>query len=72
MSDDEEMTVAPSCPACEGIDLVGHVQPENPEKPIYDGVLFWECLECGTKSHRWPEGDHRRAAAERFVSGHRR
>lgn len=33
---------------------------------VYDGVLFFECPSCGERAHRFPEGDWRRAKAERL------
>lgn len=35
---------------------------------IYDGVLFWQCPDCGGKWHRFPEGDYRRSRADRYVN----
>lgn len=35
---------------------------------VYDGVLYWQCPDCGGKWHRWPEGHPYRAQAERYVT----
>lgn len=34
---------------------------------VYDGVLFWQCPDCGGRWHRWPEGSAYRDRAERFM-----
>lgn len=34
---------------------------------IFDGVLYWQCPDCGHRWHRFPVGDYRRAAAEPYV-----
>lgn len=34
---------------------------------VYDGVLFLECLNCGERWHRWPEGHNLRRRAEPYV-----
>jgi hypothetical protein len=36
---------------------------------VYDGVLFWQCPDCGGRWHRWPENGPYRAQAEPYVSG---
>ena len=48
---------------------VGHsvVGVEDPH--IYDGALYWECLTCKTRWHRWPEGHRLYVLAEPFVNG---
>lgn len=33
---------------------------------IYDGGLFFECMACGHRQHRWPEGHYLRARAESY------
>ena len=33
----------------------------------YDGVLFWQCPECGCTWHRFPESDYRHAKAEKYM-----
>jgi hypothetical protein len=38
----------------------------------YDGVLFWECPDCGGRWHRWPEGDFRYRRAAPYVLDRRR
>jgi predicted RNA-binding Zn-ribbon protein involved in translation (DUF1610 family) len=35
---------------------------------VYDGVLYWQCPDCGHKWHRWPEGHHLRRKAEYYVA----
>lgn len=35
---------------------------------VYDGVLFWQCPDCGGRWHRWPEGSTLRARAELHVN----
>lgn len=35
---------------------------------VYDGGLYFECLECGERLHRWPKGHYLRAKAEPFVN----
>lgn len=35
---------------------------------VYDGVLFWECEQCGTRWHRWNEGTRQHAAAAEHVA----
>jgi hypothetical protein len=34
---------------------------------VYDGVLYWQCPECGGKWHRWPQGTYQRGLAERCI-----
>jgi len=38
---------------------------------VYDGVLYWECPDCGAAWHRWTEGfgstDHYRVAAQPYI-----
>lgn len=33
----------------------------------YDGVLYWQCPDCGGTWHRFPEGDYRRERAEKYI-----
>lgn len=47
--------------------MCGYVIPE-----VYDGVLFWNCPDCGGCWHRWPEGSRQHAAAEPYVSNERK
>lgn len=35
---------------------------------IYDGILYWQCPDCGGRWHRFPEGDPLRERAERYVA----
>jgi hypothetical protein len=35
---------------------------------VYDGVLYWQCPDCGGKWHRW-DNPEMRQRAERFVNG---
>jgi RNase P subunit RPR2 len=60
-----------TCPHCaanltDGVTsrVVGVEQPA-----VYDGVLYWACLDCGGRWHRFPEGHYLRARAERYVLG---
>ena len=34
---------------------------------VYDGVLYWQCPDCGHKWHRWPVGDYRRDRAAMYL-----
>jgi hypothetical protein len=36
---------------------------------VYDGMLFWECPDCGGRWHRWAEGTYQHTKAEPYVSG---
>jgi hypothetical protein len=36
---------------------------------VYDGVLFWQCPDCGGRWHRWAKGYEFRDLAEPYVSG---
>jgi predicted RNA-binding Zn-ribbon protein involved in translation (DUF1610 family) len=38
---------------------------------VYDGVLFWECPECGHAWHRFPETDYRHAKAQEYMDSRR-
>ena len=44
----------------EGLSCV-HCQSSNmvavEVRRLYDGALFWECLECGGTQHRWSRYD---------------
>lgn len=35
----------------------------------YDGVLFWQCPDCGWRWHRWSEGGPLHALADRYLKG---
>lgn len=35
---------------------------------VYDGVLYWQCPDCGGKWHRFPEGHYIRQRAEPYVN----
>lgn len=38
---------------------------------VYDGVLYWSCLDCGRAWNRWPDDYGRRSeTAERLVAAH--
>jgi Zn ribbon nucleic-acid-binding protein len=50
------------CPSCKTDDIIG-VEVWGK----YDGVLYWECLGCGHRWHRWPEGHYLRARAEPYI-----
>jgi len=53
------MVTDPKCPACGyqgaliGIEITG----------VYDGILYWECDNCGERFHRWPKGSPLRLRA---------
>jgi Zn-finger nucleic acid-binding protein len=34
---------------------------------VYDGILFWQCPDCGGRWHRWEEGTRQYQAAARYV-----
>lgn len=34
---------------------------------VYDGVLFWQCHNCGARFHRFPEGHYLRERAEAHI-----
>jgi hypothetical protein len=34
---------------------------------VYDGVLLWQCPDCGGRWHRWPEGHYLRDRAEKAM-----
>lgn len=36
---------------------------------VYDGGLFYECLDCELRWHRWPEGHPLRDKAAPYVEG---
>lgn len=35
---------------------------------VYDGVLYWQCPDCGGVWHRWSKGSHQRKLAEPFIT----
>lgn len=35
---------------------------------VYDGVLLWQCPDCGGRWHRWPEGHELRRRAEQYMT----
>lgn len=50
-----------TCPTCRAsAETIVGVQVRG----VYDGVLWWECDEDGTRWHRWPEGHYLRERAE--------
>jgi DNA-directed RNA polymerase subunit M/transcription elongation factor TFIIS len=49
----------PECGNAEGRSIVGHEV-----RGVYEGVLFWGCMECGTTWNRWPEGHALHVKAE--------
>ena len=51
------------CPKCQQAETVVGIEVGG----VYDGVLFWECIEDGTKWHRWPEGHRLHAEAEGYM-----
>ena len=54
----------PSCPRCQTADGICGVLVRG----VYDGTLYWECMECGTKMHRWPEGSPYRERADKHLA----
>jgi hypothetical protein len=72
-----------NCPHC-GADLNGDLIPESARywgsgthygreigievRGVYDGVLFWQCPDCGGKWHRFPEDHWLRSRAERHIN----
>lgn len=66
-----------TCPHC-GADLRGPKIPNSDRhysrrigievRGVYDGVLFWQCPDCGGKQNRWPEDHPRHAVAERYMA----
>lgn len=52
-----------ACPKCHAAEPVAGIVVRG----LYDGVLFWECLEDGTRWHRWPEGHYLRERAEKAI-----
>ena len=34
----------------------------------YDGILYWQCPDCGGTWHRWPEGAYQHARAVQYVN----
>lgn len=60
-----------SCPGCGSnqISNDGAVRTIGVEiRGVYDGVLFWQCPDCGTRWHRWPIGSRLRERANRYVT----
>lgn len=39
---------------------------------VYDGVLYWQCPDCGWRWHRWTNMPSMMAKAEPYVSGAKR
>ena len=35
---------------------------------VYDGVLFWQCPDCGGRWHRFPESHYLHERATRFIT----
>lgn len=60
------MTDLIHCPSCRSRDVIG-----IEEQGVYDGVLFWACLECPQAWARFREGrlgDLSAAHAERWTA----
>lgn len=36
----------------------------------YDGGLYYRCMQCGKRWHRWREGDWRHEKAKKYVEDH--
>lgn len=51
------------CPRCQQADTVVGIEVRG----VYDGVLFWECIEDGTRWHRWEDGSPLRVKADRYL-----
>lgn len=80
------MTTPDNCPEC-GVTLQGEEIPEDIRpnysgthwnrvlgvkvQGAYDGVLFWQCPDCGARWHRWDRTSPYRSRAETYVSGER-
>jgi Zn ribbon nucleic-acid-binding protein len=58
ITDDDER-----CPECYTASMIG-VEIQG----VYDGVLYWECLYCGHRWHRFPAGHYLHAKAEKYLS----
>ncbi|WP_370944050.1 hypothetical protein AB5J62_33755 [Amycolatopsis sp. cg5] len=64
MDTDLELTVDDTrCPSCFsthflGVEIFG----------VYDGVLYWECGDCGLRWHRFPSGHYLRSRADRYLA----
>jgi len=52
------------CPTCQATDPVVGVEVRG----VYDGVLFWECIEDGTRWHRHPQGSPYRGRAQKYLA----
>lgn len=70
----EEDTVCRHC----GASLKGAAKPNGGfysrcigvEVPgVYDGVLFWQCPDCGHRWNRWPANHYLHTFAERYIKG---
>lgn len=53
-----------SCPKCESKRVVGHEV-----SGVYDGVLYWQCMECAWAWNRWNQESmpNRWRLAENFI-----
>lgn len=52
-----------TCPRCTSANVIG-----REVQFVYDGVLYWDCGDCGKSWHRWPEGTRQREIARAFVA----
>lgn len=73
---EERSAVSETCPHC-GVRLDYEVDGQTYSRvvgvevsPIYDGVLFWRCPECGGYWHRFPAEDFRRDSANQYAELH--
>jgi hypothetical protein len=58
----------PECPTCHSTEHLCMIEVRG----VYDGGLYWECMEDGTMWHRWDEAMPRlRAAAEKHMQARR-
>lgn len=57
-----------TCPHC-GLDLSTHHAIGVRVSEIYEGILYWQCPECGGLWHRWDMTSVLRYKAERHIRG---
>lgn len=55
------MLICPKCYAGPHA-LMGHEEPE-----VYDGVLWWHCMNCCHAWHNWPADNRRAVVADSYV-----
>lgn len=52
------------CPYCRSLNPMG-VKIQG----VYDGILFWHCLACGKRWHRFGPEHPLRRRAENYING---